>query len=187
MDLADVAQLISILFILILNIGIEEKKEVNALTVDKNGHVPVKIHLKTNIRQSDESETFELVLFGHYYRKNGADFLIYDEVQEEGTVHTIVKMKDNEVLILRSGILKMRLKFHLDKEGNGSYESRYGTFFLGTKTNTFKHETSTTADDTLQGNVQLIYTLLMQGTSVGTYDMEIHYRESEEQLLDESI
>ncbi|MFP3359432.1 DUF1934 domain-containing protein, partial [Planococcus sp. SIMBA_143] len=78
----------------------------------KADSTPVKVHLKTKITIGEESDSFELVSFGRYYEKGDAIFLKYDEVQEEGTTHTIVKVTDRQALILRSGAVKMRMAFN---------------------------------------------------------------------------
>lgn len=144
------------------------EKDVNHLAADIN-QVPVNIHLKTTIKQDQEKENYELMLRGFYYQKGSSAFLKYDEVLEEGTVHTIVKMSNRDAVILRSGAVKMRLSFHADVEKNGSYESPYGTLLLSTRTK--KIETN-------EGQFLLKYDLCMQGEVSGTYEMSITYKEA---------
>ncbi|WHY81673.1 DUF1934 domain-containing protein [Siminovitchia fortis] len=143
-----------------------------ALTADVQ--TPVKIHLTTNICLDGEEETFEMILFGQYYRKNNAVFLKYDEVQEEGTVHTLVKVDDEEATIFRKGIINMRMKFRLNEQKDGSHASEYGSLLLSTDTNKLAHHEY---DDKCEGKINLGYDLYMQGTHAGKYDMEIQYRE----------
>ncbi|WP_245629830.1 DUF1934 domain-containing protein [Domibacillus robiginosus] len=142
-----------------------------------NEQMPVKIRVKTNVAHEGETETFELSLFGRLFKKDGSTFLKYDEVQDEGVVHTIVKLADASALILRSGALKMRMIFEEGQRLNGSYESQYGTLLVTTDTQTFTHSTNNAGT----GRAELVYNLLMQGDAVGTYTMNIHY-ELEEQL-----
>nr|WP_064091973.1 DUF1934 domain-containing protein [Rossellomorea aquimaris] len=144
------------------------------MTAPKNDFTPVKIHLKTNITIGDESDSFELVSFGRYYEKGNAVFLKYDEVQEEGTTHTIVKITDRQALILRSGAVKMRMAFNELEEQNGSYESQLGTLMLTTKTKNVSH---TQVDSKVEGDFNLSYELNMQGSPVGDYEMSINYKE----------
>ncbi|WP_082892620.1 DUF1934 domain-containing protein [Rossellomorea aquimaris] len=147
---------------------------MSGLTAPKNDFTPVKIHLKTNITIGDESDSFELVSFGRYYEKGNAVFLKYDEVQEEGTTHTIVKITDRQALILRSGAVKMRMAFNELEEQNGSYESQLGTLMLTTKTKNVSH---TQVDSKVEGDFNLSYELNMQGSPVGDYEMSINYKE----------
>ncbi|KHD86725.1 DUF1934 domain-containing protein [Heyndrickxia ginsengihumi] len=134
---------------------------------------PVKIHLKTEIQQ-EEHETIELILFGRYYEKGNAAFLKYDEVLEEGTVHTIIKIAEDGALILRSGALKMRLSLQTNEQRNGSYESQFGTFLLQTKAKEICHQQMRENN----GAISLKYELHMQAKTVGTYNMTIKYEEA---------
>ncbi|WP_233569834.1 DUF1934 domain-containing protein [Falsibacillus albus] len=142
--------------------------------------IPIKIELTTKIQHDNEQETYELTAFGQYYQKDNAVYLKYDEVQEEGTVHTIVKISGNEAVILRSGALKMRLSFLNGKPKNGSYESPYGTLMLISKTSELKH--SQEKEKAVDGRFQLKYQLILQGSSVGVYEMNIDYKEEQERL-----
>lgn len=135
----------------------------------------VKIHLKTHIQHGEEKDSFELFSDGRYYEKGDSFFLKYDEVQEEGTIHTIVKMKqDEEVLILRSGAVKMRMVLKEGEELVGSYESQLGTLMITTKTAKLTHTVDRIRNN---GEISLSYQLYMQGNPVGKYEMNISYKE----------
>jgi uncharacterized beta-barrel protein YwiB (DUF1934 family) len=148
---------------------------VNGLTVETRQMIPVKIHLKTTINHGDEDEAYELMLFGEYYQKEQSAFLKYEEVLQEGTIQTIVKVKEREALILRSGSIKMRLNFHLEDEKEGSYEGEYGTLLLTTKTKSLENRKM--ESERLSGQFILKYDLKMQGSTVGTYEMVLDYME----------
>lgn len=130
-----------------------------------NNETPVKITVTTTINQQ---ETLELVVFGNAYQKGEAFFLQYEEVLEEGTVRTIVKVARNEALILRGGAVKMRLPFHLQKEMRGSYEMPFGVF-----------ETTTLAKkiERTEGLIDIHYDFSLDGAPAGTYQMEIRFQE----------
>ncbi|WP_338752059.1 DUF1934 domain-containing protein [Bacillus sp. FJAT-52991] len=145
------------------------------MTTNQQAHIPVNICLTTSIEMDGEKEDYELTLSGEFYEKSSAFFLKYDEVQEEGTIHTIVKFSENEALILRSGAVKMRLPFHLTEQRNGSYDSPYGALLLSTQTNTLVHE-CTYNQQTVQGILKLNYDLLMQGSPVGKYKMNMTFQ-----------
>lgn len=132
-----------------------------------NQERPVKINVKTTI---DEQETFELTVFGRYYQKGNASFLQYEEVLEEGTVRTIVKMAPEEALILRSGAVKMRLPFRLHLKMRGSYELPFGVFETMTLARSIKHT---------EGSFDILYDFTMQGSPGGTYHLEITFQEDE--------
>jgi uncharacterized beta-barrel protein YwiB (DUF1934 family) len=131
--------------------------------------IPVKINVKTTI---DRQETFELHVFGRYSQKGNADFLQYEEVMEEGNVRTIVKMAAEEALILRGGAVKMRLPFELNRKLNGSYELPFGQFAIVTKAKkmNYSHENG-------KGRFEIVYDFSMEGSSQGTYHLEIVFQE----------
>jgi uncharacterized beta-barrel protein YwiB (DUF1934 family) len=127
--------------------------------------IPVKIKVKTTI---DRQETFELTVFGRYYKKGDASFLQYEEVMEEGSVRTVVKVAGDEALILRSGAVKMRLPFKLHKEVTGSYEMPFGRFLATTIAKRIK-----LAD----GLIDILYDFALQGSPMVTYHLEISFQE----------
>ncbi|WP_462410198.1 YwiB family protein [Neobacillus sp. Marseille-QA0830] len=131
--------------------------------------IPVKISVKTTI---DQEETIELMVFGRYYQKEKASFLQYEEAMEAGSVRTIVKMTPDEALILRSGAVKMRLPFTLQKKLRGSYEMPFGVFetTTNTKSLTFTFENG-------KGLMDILYEFAMQGEHAGTYHLEISFQE----------
>ncbi|MCJ8007883.1 DUF1934 domain-containing protein [Lederbergia wuyishanensis] len=129
---------------------------------------PVKIQLTTNVRIDDEIETYELTVFGTRYEKGNTIYLTYDEVQEEGTINTVVKILKDEAVILRNGLIKMRLAFSLSELKQGTHESTLGTIFLTTDTKILSHE---------EGKLSLAYDLSMQGTLAGYYEMDLEYKE----------
>jgi len=151
---------------------------VNGLAVKATKNIPVKIHLKTTIDHGEEVETYELTLFGEYYQKEQAAFLKYEELLQEGSIQTVVKVKEQEALILRSGSIKMRLAFDLENEKAGSYEGEYGTLLLTTRTKSL--ESRKNDSDLLSGKFILKYDLKMQGSIVGTYEMVLEYKEVSE-------
>ncbi|TFE04183.1 DUF1934 domain-containing protein [Jeotgalibacillus salarius] len=136
---------------------------------------PVSIHLTTVITQPDGSkEELSLQSEGEWIEKNNIHYLKYEEHQEAGTVRTIVKMEEDSAVILRSGAIKMRLAFRRGDKMMSSYESEHGTLSLITDTKSYDH----TTPDPENGRFQITYGLEMQGSSVGTYNMTIDYKEA---------
>nr|WP_321202566.1 DUF1934 domain-containing protein [Cytobacillus horneckiae] len=136
--------------------------------------VPVKIKVKTDIRNGKDKETFELTAFGRYYKKDSARFLQYEEAMEDGLVKTIVKISEQDGLILRSGSVKMRLPFRMNKSLRGSYETPYGVFEMMTLTKRMVHSFE---EDKSMGSIDLLYELKMQGSRAGTYHLAITFEE----------
>ncbi|RSD27173.1 DUF1934 domain-containing protein [Mesobacillus subterraneus] len=136
--------------------------------------IPVKVTVKTVIYSGSEKETFELTTFGRYYKKANSSYLQYDEVMEEGDVHTTVKISGNEVLIMRSGAIKMRLHFLLNKKTPGNYKTPYG--LLETSALTKRLDLGYN-DEKHEGQVDLLYEMAIQGANAGTYHLTINFKE----------
>ncbi|GER66340.1 hypothetical protein BpJC4_08110 [Weizmannia acidilactici] len=132
---------------------------------------PVKIHMVTEFFQEEE-----LVLFGRYYEKGGAAYLKYNEMQETGEIHTVVKVGGEKALILRSGTVSMRLDLRPGEKRPGSYGSGYGTFPLEVMADDVAHRRT----GYMHGQFSLGYRLFIQERQVGTYKMTIHYEEVQE-------
>jgi uncharacterized beta-barrel protein YwiB (DUF1934 family) len=145
---------------------IKRKKEVRfrLSTIE----IPMKINVKTTIHQQGGKEVHELAVFGRYLEKDGASFLKYEEVQDEGNIRTIVKVAGDEALILRGGAVKMRLPFRLHKKQQGSYEMPFGTFETITLAKRIAHS---------EGLIDILYDFSMQGSHAGTYHLEITFQE----------
>ncbi|OLS41243.1 DUF1934 domain-containing protein [Bacillus sp. MRMR6] len=129
----------------------------------------VKVNVKTTI---DQNETFELTVFGRYFEKGNAHFLKYEEVIEEGTVRTIVKISKTGALILRGGALKMRLPFEVNRRLNGSYEMSFGEFATETTARKidFSYENG-------KGLIEIVYDFSLNGSPDNTYHLEIAFQE----------
>jgi uncharacterized beta-barrel protein YwiB (DUF1934 family) len=131
--------------------------------------VPVKINVKTTI---DHDETFELMVFGTYFEKGNSAYLRYEEAVEEGSVRTIVKMAQNNALILRGGAIKMRLPFELNRKLNGSYEMPFGQFATVTKAKRIDY-----SYENGKGHFGVVYDFSMEGAQASTYELEIAFQE----------
>ncbi len=131
--------------------------------------IPVKINVKTTI---DQEETFELMVFGTYFEKGNAAYLRYEEAMEEGTVRTIVKMAENDALILRGGAVKMRLPFELNRKLNGSYEMPFGQFATETMAKRIQY-----SYENGRGSFHVVYDFSMEGAPGNTYQLEIAFQE----------
>jgi len=128
---------------------------------------PVKVKVKTVINK----EPFELTAFGRYSEKGDSTYLQYDEMMPEGTIHTTVKLKNGEVLILRKGAVDMRLHFITNKKTPGTIHTEHGLML--TEADTKK----VTIDES---QVEVRYDLSIQGSYAGTYHMNIQYEEVSE-------
>lgn len=129
--------------------------------------IPVQVSVKTTINGADP---MELIVFGRYYQKEKAVYLQYEEVLEEvGTVRTTVKVSKEDMLILRTGAIKMRLPFRLQETLKGSYELPLGAF----ETTTTARKMDYTDHGNNSGRIEIVYDFEMQGSPAGTFHLEI--------------
>ncbi|MGG5255229.1 DUF1934 domain-containing protein [Neobacillus sp. SM06] len=137
----------------------------------------VKLNVKTTISQQESSETFEVAAVGHFYQKEDAIYLKYEEMTEEGRIRTVVKAAKEEALILRNGSVAMRLPFALNSKKNGYYEIPFGTVKTSTFTKKIDHHYQAESGT---GYIQLVYDFSLQGSDAGTYVVQINFQEEEQ-------
>lgn len=138
----------------------EEKSQVN-------------IKLISTIRPIDgESETLEMWLNGQLINKADSLYLKYEEMQDEKTIRTTMKLDKERALIMRAGAVKMRLPLNIFEQQIGHYESEFGSMPLVTQTKNMlftRHE--------MRGDFHVQYDLLMGGQNVGNYTLDITFTE----------
>ncbi|HJV17463.1 MAG TPA: DUF1934 domain-containing protein [Bacillales bacterium] len=132
------------------------------------------INIKTTIFQDNRKEIIETNATGRFYLKEQASYLQYEEESAGGSIRTIVKLAEEEVLILRSGAVKMRMPLILNKEVKGSYELPFGQFETAAIAKKIKHSFDFESG---AGYINLRYDFSLQGSHAGTYDLEISFQE----------
>ncbi|MGE7672034.1 DUF1934 domain-containing protein [Lysinibacillus sp. NPDC094403] len=133
----------------------------------------VNIKLISTIRPIDgESESYEMWLTGQLLEKAGSMYLKYEEVQEDKTIRTTMKLGNEQALIMRAGAVKMRLPLNIIEQQIGHYESEFGSMplVIHTKNMTFTKQA-------VSGDFHVQYDLLMGGQSVGNYTLDITFTE----------
>ena len=111
-------------------------------------------------------------LQGTFIEKSGTHYLRYEEVQEEQTIRTTVKLTGDQAFIMRSGAVNMRLPLNTTQQERGRYESRFGLIPLMTETHQLSYERLEAG-----GQFKTRYDLIIDGASVGNYTLEINYTE----------
>ncbi|MFJ7954004.1 DUF1934 domain-containing protein [Lysinibacillus sp. NPDC096418] len=138
---------------------------------DTKSQVNIKL-ISTICPIDGESETLEMWLNGHLLEKAGSMYLKYEEVQENKTIRTTMKLGEEQALIMRAGAVKMRLPLNIVEQQIGHYESEIGSIPLvihTTKMTFTRHGVS--------GDFYVQYDLLMSGQSVGNYTLDIKFTE----------
>lgn len=85
--------------------------------------LPVHVHFVTEIREGARKETVAFEANGQYYVKGQGTYVTFQEPNEQGEVKTIIKIQDEQVLIMRSGAVSMRQTHVKGEWTTGTYTS----------------------------------------------------------------
>lgn len=135
---------------------------------------PITLKFVTEMKDGPRKENVAFDANGLYYIKGQSTYLQFDEKQEIGTVKTVIKISEKEVLILRSGQVKMRQVYRKNEITNGSFQNQLGTFDLTTKTNHIEYKWY---NNSRKGRLFLTYELSLQGEKSGLYKITITFKE----------
>lgn len=86
------------------------------------------LHLEAGKPAAEETEAIEVVVPGTYYLKNGKQYILYEELEEDGRV-TKNQMKiyeDRHMEIRKSGVLNAHLIFEIGKTHPTTYQTPFG-------------------------------------------------------------
>lgn len=140
--------------------------------------IPVKVMLHTKITDSGENEDTKLTSDGTILRKADAVYLRYDEMlNDTDQVNTTIKIKDEDITIIRSGAVSMKQRFAPGSLKEGTYESPYGPIQIATRTESMDFEWH---ENSQEGKLSLNYQVLFQGEEAGYHELEIKLRGEEE-------
>ncbi|HDR4455596.1 hypothetical protein COJ79_19485 [Bacillus thuringiensis] len=137
--------------------------------------LPVHVHFVTEIREGARKETVAFEENGQYYVKGQGTYVTFQEPNEQGEVKTIIKIQDEQVLIMRSGAISMRQTHVKGEWTTGTYTSELGTFALQTKTDNVLFKWS---DEKKKGQLFLTYALLLSEQEAGRYTITINLKEA---------
>ncbi|KPU54398.1 DUF1934 domain-containing protein [Bacillus wiedmannii] len=137
--------------------------------------LPVHVHFVTEIREGARKETVAFEANGQYYVKDQGTYVTFQEPNEQGEVKTIIKIQDEQVLIMRSGAVSMRQTHVKGEWTTGTYTSELGTFALQTKTDNVLFKWS---DEKKKGQLFLTYALLLSEQEAGRYTITLNLKEA---------
>ncbi|WP_053368421.1 DUF1934 domain-containing protein [Bacillus sp. FJAT-27245] len=138
---------------------------------------PVRVTISTSIVQSGVKDEYTTGGTGFFYKKGSGVYLQYEEIVEEGSIRTILKMESGEALLLRSGVVKMRMPLRLGEETRGSYNTQYGTLPVAAVTDRLAQGIR---ENGRGGMFILKYDLQIAGSPAGTYSLTITFEEENE-------
>jgi len=95
------------------------------------------LHYETAEAAGDDgNEPIRVITPATYYYKNDKHYVIYDEVVEgmPGTIRNKVRIADDKLEIMKSGLSNTHMVFEKDKMNITQYETPYGDLLVGTHT-----------------------------------------------------
>lgn len=134
----------------------------------ESAKTPIKLKLVTEIRDgAGRKELLTIEEEGTLYSKEDATFLAYKEMMENvGQISNVIKIKGDEVSIMRSGGVSMRQTYKKGATTSGSYQSPYGMMEMVAKT---ENVDFTNRTESKKAQLILSYQLQMQGEWVGRH------------------
>lgn len=93
----------------------------------------VLIEIKGIYRQEEDEDSIELFTVGSYYKRNGHYYIAYDESEATGFdgTHTVVRVEDGRVTMIRSGGTKSQLIIERGKRHQCHYDTGVGSMTIG--------------------------------------------------------
>ncbi len=134
----------------------------------ESAKIPIRLKLVTEIRDgAGRKELLTIEEEGTLYSKEDATFLAYKEMMENvGQISNIIKIKGDEVSIMRSGGISMRQTYKKGATTSGSYQSPYGMMEMVAKTENIDFTNRT---ESRKAKLILSYQLQMQDEWVGRH------------------
>ncbi len=135
----------------------------------------VTIKFVTDIKDGSRKETVAFETNGLYYEKNKSKYITFTELHDEGNVNVVMKIKESEVRIIRSGLVSMNHVYQQGQRTEGVYKSQLGPMTMETKTDNLAFQWS---EVKRKGKLSLTYSLRVQGHDAGRYAITVLIKES---------
>ena len=143
--------------------------------MDLSTGVPVSIQLKTIVQQGNEQKDFFFDLEGQLVKMGDTLYIRYKEELLEDTEPTPVTIKiepDGHVQLIRTGELRMRLRFGYQEKLDTSYRTPYGLLQISTFTHNLRVSLK---DQPMSGKILVDYDLYSQTERIGEYHLELEF------------
>ncbi|MBU8905840.1 DUF1934 domain-containing protein [Desertibacillus haloalkaliphilus] len=144
--------------------------------VSRVEQIPIQVHMTTEIND-DENRHERIVVKanGTLVEKNETVYIRYtEEVAEMGEVRNTIKVKDDEVMIIRQGAIAMKQRFKSGKQTESIYKSRYGAMEMKADTEAVAY---TWYNQEKVRKLVFSYLLQLQGEDVGHYLVTLKIKE----------
>jgi len=142
--------------------------------VDLTKGVPVAIRLKTEVTQNNEFQEFLFDLQGQVVKMGDTLYIRYKEVQDDQSeIPVTMKISpDGTIQLIRSGEMRLRLKFVYREKADTSYQTPYGVMFFSTYTSNLHFSLK---DQPTSGKVSVDYDLFTAGDKIGEYKLSLEF------------
>lgn len=121
----------------------------------------------------DSESSVELKTLGRYERKNGKEYIIYEETDEnKATTKTMIKVTDSIVTMQRTGAIDNTLVIEKGKRHGSFYTIPEGSLFL----EVYGEKVDNRLDEK-GGKLTLQYNMSLNSTPVGRNKIEITVKE----------
>ncbi|MEK4181119.1 DUF1934 domain-containing protein [Aeribacillus sp. FSL K6-1121] len=138
--------------------------------------VPVQIYVQNKIYQNQtEEERIEFYTTGEFFKKQHTFYLVYDEIQDDETVKTLIKISEKETTLIRSGGIRLRQRFKQGQKTYANYETPYGTLKLAAETKSLIWHT----DEEKHGTLSIEYLLEINGDTPRLHSLSIQFKKEE--------
>lgn len=128
----------------------------------------------------DDAEPVEVISPAEYYLRNGKHYILYNEVSEDHSGNTKVKIKieDNYVEITRNGASSTKMQFEKGKKNLTCYSTPFGSLMLSIIT----HHIDFTQDES-QLSLKIDYLLEADYEPVADCKLELRVTEKDSSLF----
>lgn len=142
--------------------------------MDLTQGIPISIQLKTIVQQEGETKDFYFEMIGQIVKIGAMLYIRYKEQQEDGQLVSVtIKIEpDGKIQLIRSGELRMRLKFGYQERIETIYRTPYGLFEIATFT---RHLHFSLKDQPIAGALLIDYDLYSQKEQIGEYHLELQF------------
>jgi uncharacterized beta-barrel protein YwiB (DUF1934 family) len=125
----------------------------------------VNILLSSTIERDGTAEETKLYIQGQFYIKNKSYYLRYtEEIEELGQVDHTIRIKEDEGMILRKGVIDMRQPLKVGDSREGTYKGPFGAMQTLVDTECCDVQWNEGEEE---GLLTIRYYLYMQGESFG--------------------
>ena len=128
------------------------------------------------VKQEDSKEKFTNYVEGTLIEKN-ATFIRYNESVDNADVNVTVKIANDAIKIIRKGDINMTLHFQEGQPTKTFYHLPEGKILLMVNTLSIIHFVSEKG-----GKLKVHYELYQDDEKMGTYQYEIKYKETNDEL-----